>query len=33
MLPLLKEATNEAMNGFLDQRHPFYTHNDHNQFR
>ena len=33
MLLLLTEATIEAMDVSLDQRHPFYIYNDHNLFR
>ena len=33
MLLLLTEATVEAMDVSLDQRHPFYIYNDHNLFR
>ena len=33
MLPLLTEATIEAMNVSMDQCHPFHTYNDHNRFR
>ena len=32
MLPLPTEATTEAMNVSMDQRHPFHTYNNHNRF-
>ena len=33
MLPLLTEATTDAMNVSMDQCHPFHTYNSHNWFR
>ena len=33
MLPLLTEASIEAMNVSTDRRHPFHTYSDHNRCR